>query len=214
MNFDIIKNKSDRLKLIIKLLAILLVVMAFGKLMGSYIYGFGNSTAIENAVKATQEQINAVCKELPEQANKVKALSQNGIFVDPKSAPKHPQAIGILGNAVLISGKWCKVGDQQDGATILEVNPKFALVKWQEKELKLYPMEAQPAGQNNGPPPPEGAGNNAVEARKNGGNVSGSDDSLAWMNMQIEPRVKRFILRKFGELSPEQLEEVKKQWAG
>ncbi len=152
----------------------------------------------------------------------VEKLREKGIFCIPKKEPPPPQVAGILGDRVLLNNKWCKVGDEHAGAKILEIGSTEVTILWKEKEMKLAPLLAK---QSDSPPQRQKPTRRKRENRPSVAEkthevkaepevaVKTEDDPLAWLEVEVSPEARDFLLKVFEIMPAEQLEEAKRDWA-
>lgn len=71
-------------------------------------------------------------------------LKKKNLFAPPP--PKqHPvkQVLGILGDEVLINGKWYKVGDNVGDAKIVAIEPTLVRIEWDGNEKAFLPIDTK-----------------------------------------------------------------------
>ncbi|MCD4830463.1 MAG: DUF3106 domain-containing protein [Anaerohalosphaeraceae bacterium] len=149
-------------------------------------------------------------------------LKENNLFA-PKPPKQHPvkKVAGILGDEVLISGKWYKVGDSVGDANIVAIEPTQVKILWQGNEKYFAPMAAALSADSK----PANGNKKAAKKIKKKKVVSGSekaeevvaaavsqDDPLAWLGSYLPAHLRAKFLEKWNSLSDEQKAEAKQQW--
>jgi hypothetical protein len=105
------------------------------------------STGVESIVQGATVQANADSDDADENLTRYKlladALKKNNVFV-PTVPKRHPvkEVSGILGNEVLIQGKWYKVGSTLGDAKIVAIEPTQAIIEWKGVEQAFIPFDA------------------------------------------------------------------------
>ena len=87
-------------------------------------------------------------KYLAESKQIAETLKKKNLFIPPEPK-KHPvsQVLGILGDEVLINGKWYKEGDKVGDAKIVRIEPTFVKIRWDGKEKEFAPISAGESSQ-------------------------------------------------------------------
>ena len=95
-------------------------------------------------------------KNVEEQVAKSKALAdelkKNNLFA-PAPAKQHPvkEVSGILGDEVLINGKWYKVGDKIADAKVVSLEPTCVKIEWEGTQRTFSPMSGSGSEEQEGP---------------------------------------------------------------
>jgi len=101
----------------------------------------------ENIVKKASAQNNVDANDMDKYSTKYKvladALKKNNLFA-PLPPKQHPvkEVWGILGDEVLIEGKWYKVGDTIGDAKIMAIGSTSAKIDWNGAEKVFLPIDA------------------------------------------------------------------------
>ena len=156
------------------------VLLAIAALLGALtLYQVGESRmataqaaiAVAQATAKTTSEPNTIDARLEEAKSVAEALKKNNLFVPPppKTNPV-AEVLGILGDEVLINGKWYKAGDSIGDAKILAVEPTKIRVSWNGQEQDFAPLGSGQAvapggGPPSGPPSPD-RGRTAGTARE------------------------------------------------
>jgi hypothetical protein len=149
-------------------------------------------------------------------------LKKNNLFAPP--LPKqHPvkQVSGILGNEVLIKDKWYKEGDKVGEAIIVAVEPTLVRIEWEGSEKAFAPISAVSA------PETKKAVAKAVVKKEELIKVGlkkvektveekaetvSTEDPLAWMGVDLPPKMREMILQKWNNASDEEKAKAKEDW--
>lgn len=177
--------------------------------------------SVTESMAFLQAQNDKAAEYLDAYSKDTEKLKEKGIFCVPKKEPSPPQVTGILGDSVLMSNKWCKVGDEHAGAKVLKIEPTEITILWKEKEMKLAPMLASvpddsapaPNKKNKKKETPVGKAEETVEAAPVAEAVA-EDDPLAWLGMEVSAELRSFLLKLFDAMPSEQVEAAKQEWAG
>jgi hypothetical protein len=98
---------------------------------------------------------------LAQDQGRAEALKKQNLFA-PAPPRSHPvgQVSGILGNEVLIQGKWYKVGDKIQDAEIIAIESTLVRILWDGNETEFKPITSSGGGggPEGGPPRPDGPG--------------------------------------------------------
>jgi hypothetical protein len=148
-------------------------------------------------------------------------LKKNNLFAPPP--PKqHPvnEVLGIMGNEVLISGNWYKVGDKIGEARIVAIEPAQVRIAWEGSEKVFAPISAAGVAEQKdvGKPIPE----NKSEVRKTTEPaakpvtekvvVTSDENPLAWMGVELPPKIKEKFLERWNKMSDEEKQKAKEEW--
>ncbi len=152
-------------------------------------------------------------------------LKDKNLFVvkPPKSHPVK-QVDGILGREALIGGKWYKVGDTVGDAEIIAVEPTQVMIAWNGEEKGFAPLAAinnksavgQKVTAERGPDVDKGKSASAPVptqvATVTAEQTVAEDDPLAWLGVDLPPRVRAMILEKWNSASDEEKQQAKDRW--
>lgn len=197
----------------------LLGASAFGKVAGFYV----QCARVQGTLSLArpEQDPNGLKRCLGAAKEAADALKQNNLFV--KMSPvQHPvkQVEGILGDEAFIGGKWYKVGDKIGEAKVVAINATDVKIAWNGKETSFSPIasaNAQPPGRPpTGPRPGPGAG---PPPRPPDGRAvktevphPAEDDPLAWVGVELSPRLRAILMEKWSNASPEQRETGQREW--
>ena len=220
---ELISRIRLKKKTIEKGLVCLLILLCLGvavKMIG----GLLQKRSIDGTVRESRqflESQNSKAKEyLEAYAKKVEMLKEKGAFCPPKKEPSPPQVVGILGDSVLMAGKWCKVDEEHAGAKVLKIEPTQVTILWKDKEMKLAPLLASIPNNSNGRQKKKDKKTEIVTASNGSEANTGpvavqqtQDDPLAWLGMEISAELRAFLLKLFDLMPADQLEKTKQEWA-
>ena len=143
MKLGYLRSKSEFTSVLLLGISAFLGVLILFKVTGF----FTASARSETLVKRAVAQNNTDTKDMDKYFAKYKALAdelkKNNLFAPPP--PKqHPvkEVLGILGDEVLIKGKWYKVGDKVGDSKIIAIEAAQIRIEWEGKEIILAPMQA------------------------------------------------------------------------
>jgi len=185
---------------------------------------FANPARAENSVKRAVELSKPDPNDMEKYFAKSKAiadeLKKNNLFAPP--LPKqHPvkQVSGILGNEVLIKDKWYKTGDKVGEAIIVAVEPTLVRIEWESSEKVFAPISAVSA-----PETKKAVANVAKavvkkeepkkveKAVEEKAETVSTEDPLAWMGVDLPPKMREMILQKWNNASDEEKAKAKEEW--
>jgi len=164
------------------------------------------------------EENLAGCKEIAD------ALKKNNLFAPPPKKPGHPVSAvqGIMGNEALINNKWYKVGDKISDAEVVSIEATLVKIKWNGKEKSFAPISAivaaapKPAAKTVDEPKVEKKPKKRdVKPKKEKVVVqvaSAEEDPLAWMGVELSPRMRAMIMEKWNSASEEEKQQGMAQW--
>ncbi|MHC4605197.1 MAG: hypothetical protein ACYS6W_17920, partial [Planctomycetota bacterium] len=215
---------KDKLVVIVLLgVSAFLGIMILVKVRGFLVDSTWAENAIKGAVAQTKPDANNVENYLAKFKTIADELKKKNLFAPPPPK-KHPvsQVSGILGDEVLINGKWYKVGDKVGDAKIVAIESTQVRIEWQGKEKIFAPISAASA------PEPEKVVEKAVvkektehkkiaapvekpvEAKVAAAPVEA--DPLAWMGVELSPKVRKMLLQHWNKGSDEEKEKAKEEW--
>ncbi|MHC4111015.1 MAG: hypothetical protein ACYSUY_08065 [Planctomycetota bacterium] len=182
---------------------------------------FAAPARAENSVKRAAALSKPTAEEVEKHLAKSKAiadeLKKNNLFAPPP--PKqHPvkQVSGILGDEVLINGKWYKAGAKVGDAIIVAVEPTQVRIEWEGSEKGFAPISVVSA------PEPKKVVAKAVvkkerpkkveKAVEEKAETESAEDPLAWMGVDLPPKMREMILRQWNNASDEERAKAKEDW--
>ena len=178
--------------------------------------------SVKRAVELSKPDPNDMEKYFAKSRAIADELKKNNLFAPP--LPKqHPvkQVSGILGNEVLIKDKWYKAGDKVGEAIIVAIEPTLVRIEWEGSEKVFAPISGVSA------PETKKAVAKAVikkeELKKVGpkkvkkaveekAETVSAEDPLAWMGVDLPPKMREMILQKWNNASDEEKAKAKEDW--
>jgi len=196
MKLNYLKDKRKFTTALLLGLAAVLAVAILVNITSFFVASARAGNLVKKAVEQTASDKDEMDKYFAESRELSKELKKNNLFAPPP--PKQQpikRVLGILGNEVLIEGKWYKLGDMVKDAKIVAIEPAQIKIEWDGKKITLEPISAassSPPGAPTSPRvdtgPAEGQGTPAPpeprQRRRGGGRDRG--------------------MRGFGNLSPEE----------
>ena len=119
-------------------------IMILVKVRGFFVTSAWAENIVKRAVAQTKPDANDMEKYFAKSKTIAEELKKKNLFVPPQQK-KHPvsQVSGILGDEVLINGKWYKVGDKVGGAKIVAIEPTQVKIEWEGKEKVFDPISCE-----------------------------------------------------------------------
>ena len=170
MQYNYLKDKF----VVIVLLGVsaFLGIMILVKVRGFFVASAWAENVVKRAVAQTKPDANDVEEYLAKSKTIAEELKKKNLFVPPQPK-KHPvsQVSGILGDEVLINGKWYKVGDNVGDAKVVAIEPALVRIEWDGREKTFAPMQAAGSSGSGGPR----SGRPEMARRTEGGPGAGAD---------------------------------------
>lgn len=174
MNFDYLREKRGLIRKFPvaayftnqRFSIVLLCVSGFlGILILVKVSGFFAATAraqelVKRAVENGKPDVKEAEKHLAGYREAAEQLKKENLFMPPQKK-QHPvkEVSGIMGDEVLINGKWYKVGDAIADAKIVAIEPEQVRIEWDGNEKVFLPIDAEiPADTKKQRPPVPTAG--------------------------------------------------------
>jgi len=146
MNSEFDRNKIVPLARILFAVAVLLGALTFVKVAGFFV---SSSKAKMLATRADPSGAGAVdlAGLLAQAKVSAEQLKKKNLFVlsPPKQYPIK-EVLGILGDEVLVNGKWYKAGDSVGEAKIVAIEPTRVRIAWNGQEKVFAPIGAGSSG--------------------------------------------------------------------
>ena len=143
MKLDYLRQKKELIPLVLLGASVLMALLILIKVVGFFVFSARAENLIERAVAQNGTDTKDTEKYFAESKALAEGLKKNNLFAPPP--PKqHPvkEVWGILGDEVLIEGKWYKVGDTIGDAKILAIGPTSAKIDWNGAEKVFLPIDA------------------------------------------------------------------------
>ncbi len=216
---------KDKFVVIVLLgVSVFLGIMILVKVRGFFVASAWAENVVKRAVAQTKPDANDVEEYLAKSKAIADELKKKNLFAPP-TPKKHPvsQVSGILGDEVLINGKWYKVGDKVGDAKIVAIEPTQIKIEWEGKEKVFAPISAASA------PEPKKVVEKAVVKEKTEQKkvaaptekpveervaaAPAEEDPLAWMGVELSPKVRKMLLQHWNKASDEEKEKMKEEWS-
>ena len=219
MNAKFDRDKIEPLAKILFAVAVLLGALTFVRVAGFLV---SSSTAKALAIRTDPSEMGAVdlAGLLAQARVSAEQLKKKNLFV--LSPPKqHPikEVLGILGDEVLVNGKWYKVDDSVGEAKIVAIEPTKVRIAWNGQEKDFSPIGASSVGgspdRRGAPsrrPAPRGGTVTVVGGQRGGAAPAGRDGPF----MSAEER--RQLRDRWTTMNPEERqrarEEMRERFSG
>ena len=199
MNFDFLKNKREHITVALLVISVILAVIIGIRLIAFGVSYIRMPGLIDSAVSKNVSDAAEIEKYLAESKSKAEQLKKANRFAPPKPAPTPPNVTGILGDQVLINGKWTSVGEMAGEAKIVAIDAAEITIEWQGKEMKLAPIKAAGSAGPPSSPDAEAAKKDRPSSRRGGRPDKASPDERKKMQEEM------------ANMSPQQRREYIKQ---
>lgn len=143
MKLDYLRQKKELIPLVLFGASVLMALLILIKVVGFFVFSARAENLVERAIAQNDTDTKDTEKYFAESKALAEGLKKNNLFAPPP--PKqHPvkEVWGILGDEVLIEGKWYKVGDTIGDAKILAIGPTSAKIDWNGAEKVFLPIDA------------------------------------------------------------------------
>ncbi len=198
-------------------------IMILVKVRGFFVTSAWAENIVKRAVAQTKPDANDMEKYFAKSKTIAEELKKKNLFVPPQQK-KHPvsQVSGILGDEVLINGKWYKVGDKVGSAKIVAIEPTQVKIEWEGKEKVFDPISAVSA------PEPKKVIEKAVVKEKTEQKkvaaptekpveekvaaAPAEEDPLAFMGVELSPKVRKMLSQHWNKASDEEKQKAKEEW--
>ncbi len=217
MNSDYLRNNKHLVPAVLLGVSAVFAVLSLVKVAGFFATSARAQSIVAKAVDQDKTDPNLLEKNLAAFREIADGLKKQSLFMPP--APKrHPVSavLGIMGNEALINGKWYKVGDEISGAEVVAIEPTLVRIEWDGKEKSFAPISAMTAAAPEPAARLEETGKvkdkkekpkkpavkpDRVKAKM--GVSSGGDDPLAWMGVDLSPKLRAKLLKIWNNASDE-----------
>jgi len=223
MNLEYVQKKKELVSLALLVASAFLAVLILVKVAGFFAASAKAENLVETALTQTAPDANDVERHLAGSKAIADELKKNNLFAPPP--PKqHPikQVQGILGNQVLINGKWYGVGDKVADAKIVAIEPTQIKVEWDGKEKSFAPIAAAsaPSSKEEVKKPVAEKKAEVKEATPAAGPAEEKavvtvveEDPLAWMGVKLSARLREKLLEHWNKASDEEKQKMKEGWS-
>jgi len=222
MKLNDLKEKREELSLVLLGISLLLAVGIVLKL-GDFLVGSARAEKLVGEAVAgskadpndkEKDKLLAGSKEVADQ------LKKKNLFAPPPPKPKQPiREVDIIGDTVVIDGKFYKVGDKVQDATILEIAPTYVRIEWQGKKKILSPFDVklppeEKEKEDKRPEKKEKRKERKPEPKPSDQKVVAQpeEDPLAWMGVKLSDALRAKLLERWNSMSDEEKERWKEGW--
>lgn len=223
MEPDRIQKRKELLSVVLLVVSVFLGVLVAAKVAGFFAASAKAEDVIQTALTQSKPDPNEIEQHLAGSKAIADELKKKNLFAPPP--PKqHPikEVQGILGNEVIISGKFYKIGDKIGDAKIVAIEPTRVKTEWGGKEKWFAPIAAAspPAAKKEMKKPVE---KKTEVIKKAGPTVTQpgeeqvvvtveEEDPLAWMGVTLSPQLRAKLLEHWNKASDEEKEKMKEGW--
>ncbi len=182
MKADYLKDKRQLISRLLLLVSVILGVLILFKVTGFFTVSARAERLVSNAVAQSKADPNDAEKHFAKSREIADELKKKNLFVPP--APKQEpmkKVAAILGDEVLVDGKWYKVGDRIGDANVVAIEATCARFEWNGKEIVKYPMDLKPSPAKKKPTakaPPKKAGERPQPVVEVGPRPAGPGDGM------------------------------------
>jgi len=205
MNLDYLKTKKESISVILLGLSAFLAVLTVVKIAAFFVTTARAENLVKNAVAQSNSDSNNNDVEKLVARSKAIAneLKRKNLFAPPP--PKqHPvtEVSGILGNEVIINGKFYKLGDKVGDAKIVAIEPTQVRIEWDGREKVFTPILASSSAGSGGPRP----------VRKVAKVQGGKEEGAGMVVVEPESRPMGGGFERGGFFSPEARARMRERW--
>jgi len=144
MKLDKLKEKEGLISISLFWVSVALGILILVKLGGFFVTSASAVRLVDDALAQSKPDPNDAKKYLARFKEVADELKKKNMFAPPPPKPACPVSrVQILGDTVLVNGKWYKVGDDVGGAKILEIAPTYVKVEWEGKENVFSPFDVK-----------------------------------------------------------------------
>ena len=143
MKLSYLKDQKEFTTVLLLGAAAVLAVAILINITSFFVSSARAGNLVKKAVGQTAPDKDEMDKYFAESRELANKLKKNNLFAPPP--PKQQpikQVFGILGNEVLIEGKWYKLGDMVKDAKIVAIEPAQIKIEWDGKQITLEPISA------------------------------------------------------------------------
>ncbi len=146
MRADYLKDKRQLISRLLLLVPVILGVLILFKVTGFFTVSARAERLVANAVAQSRFDPNDAEKYFVKERKTADELKKKNLFVPPSPSQEPIKKIAaVLGDEVLVNGKWYKVGDRIEDANVVAIEATCARFEWNGKEIVKYPMDLEPS---------------------------------------------------------------------
>lgn len=200
MKRDYLKDKKEIIAVVLLGISVVLGVLVLAKVAGFFVTSARAERLVTDVLAQSKPDPNETEKYFAKSREIADELKKKNFFAPPPPKPGQPiREVDILGDSVLVNGKWYKVGDKVGDAKILAIEPTQIKFEWQGKEITLGPFGAK-GSSDSGP-------RKRAKADEDGGKETEAEFKRERADGRARPR--RQDRSEFRNLSPEEREELR-----
>jgi len=221
MEPDRIQKRKELLSVVLLVVSAFLGLLVVAKVAGFFAASAKAEDLVQTALTQSKPDPNEMEQHLAGSKAIADELKKKNLFAPPPPK-KHPvKAVqGILGNEVIINGKFYKIGAKIGDAKIVAIEPTQVKIEWEGKEKWFAPISAA------SPPAPKKEVKKPVKKKEvlkiTAPTVAKpveevvvtveEEDPLAWMGVTLSPRLREKFLERWNKASDEEKQQMKEQW--
>jgi len=136
--------KSQSLSIVMLCISGFLGILILVKMSGFFAATAKAQDLVKLAITNGKPNAEEMEKHLAGYRQAAEQLKKNNLFMPP-AKKQHPvkEVLGIMGNEVLIEGKWYKVGDMIADAKIVAIESVQVKIEWDGNEKVFLPIDAE-----------------------------------------------------------------------
>ena len=142
MKLDYLKDSKDFVTIALLGISAFLGIVILIKVTVFFVDSARAESLVEKAAAQSRPDPNDMEKYFVESRTIADELKNKNLFAPPPAKQALKQVSGILGDEVLINGKWYKVGDRVGDSKIVAIEAAQVRIEWEGKEIILSPMQA------------------------------------------------------------------------
>ena len=141
MKLENLKERTHLISFVLAGVSALLAVLILAKVAGYFTSSAMARKLIADAVAQSESDPTESEKYFAKTKETAEQFKKSTLFVPPPAKPKQPiKEVQIVGDSVLINGKWHKVGDKVGDAEIVAIESTYIKFTWQDKEFTVSPF--------------------------------------------------------------------------
>jgi hypothetical protein len=221
MKLESLKEKQGVASISLLCVSGILGILIVVRVGSFYMMSASMERLVEEAVAQSKADPNGAKNYIAKFKEAADELKKKNMFAPPPPKPGWPvsRVEGILGNTAFINGDWRKVGDNIGGAKVLEIGPNYVKLEWEGQQKTFFPFDVgtvpEPKKEKKRVEKPKPKKKKVEEkpVEKEETAEPEGDDPLAWMGVELSPKLRAKILEKWNEMSDEEKEQAKEQWS-
>jgi hypothetical protein len=144
MKLDYLRDNKEIVSVVLFGVSVLLGVLILAKVAGFFVTSARAERLVTDVLAQSKPDPNETEKYFANSREIADELKKKNLFAPPPPKAGQPiKEVDIMGDLVLVKGKWYKVGDKVGDAKILAIEPTQIKFEWQGKEITLGPFGAK-----------------------------------------------------------------------